>query len=363
MKYRLATIFSEKTYDDDATEIIDINVADPISEFVIRFQPKNGAEGEPTGHPVRCITKIELVDGSDVLFSLSGAEAHALDWYNNQIVRPNILWYLTGLTFDCALHISFGRTLYDTMLALDPKKFTNLQLKITLDIDAGGMNTSQVTMSVFAHLFDEKEIAPIGFLMSKQIKDYSLGGGTHEYTDLATDHAYRKLLLRTQVYGSGLEHCFDEIKLSEDNDKKIPLNHKIEEILHAITGQGKPYREWILTNAGTAGRYIFNTPGYWPAFSATGWTSAVPSHQASVYEGDGGRAKVYKTTDAQNIQILCMGWCPHSMIEIPFGLQDDPADWYDVSKIGTLRLDMKSGAGMADKTCQIVTQQLRKYGA
>jgi len=364
MKYRLATVFAEKTFAADATEIIDLNIADPISELIIRFQPKNGAEAAGTGHPMRCIEKIELVDGSDVLFSLSGAEAHALDWYNHQTVRPNIMWYLANLTMDCALHISFGRFLMDPFLAFDPKKFRNPQLKITIDVDAGGMNTSQVIVSVFAQTFDEKAIAPIGFLMNKEIKDYALGAGTREYTDLPTDYPYRKLLLRSQKYGSGLEHCFDEIKLSEDNDKKVPLNHKIEEILHAITAYGKPYREWILTNAPTAGRNIFITPGYWPAFSATGWTNSVPSHQASVYEGDGGRAKVYKTTDGQNIQIMCMGWCPHSTIEIPFGMQNEIEDWYDVTKLGSLRLNMKAGAGMlSSDTCQVFLQQLRKYAA
>jgi len=362
MNYRVSTIFAEKTYTADATEIIDINVKDPISEMVIRFQPKNGAEGEPTGHPVRCITKIELVDGSDVLYSLSGAEAHALDWYNHKMVRPNIMWYLTTLTFDCALVISFGRHLFDPLLALDPKKFDNLQLKVSLDIDAGGMNTSQVIMSVFARLFDEKAITPIGFLMNKEIKDYALGAGTHEYTDLPTDYPYRKILLRSQKYGTGVEHCFDEIKLSEDNDKRIPLNHTIEEILHMITGASKPYREWILTNCDTDGRYIFNTPGYWPAFSATPWSSSLEANMTTVYEGDGGRAICLKTTSGLNVQIMCMGWCPHSTIEIPFGIQDDPEDWYDMSEIGDLRLDLKSGSGMSStESCQIFTQQLRKY--
>jgi len=362
MNYRLATIFSEATYDEDATEIIDINVTDPISQLVIRFQPKNGAGANSAGHPMKCISKIELVDGSDILFSLSGQEAHALDWYSHQLERPNICWYLPNSTHDHAIHISFGRHLYDPLLALDPAKFTNLQLKVTLSIASGGMNTSQVIMSIFAHLFDEKAITPTGFLMSKEIKDYTLGGGSHEYTDLPVDHPYRKMLFRIQKEGAGVEYCFDTLKLSEDNDKRIPFNHKIQEILQAITAQVRPYREWIIIGGGSSPRYFHCTPGYWPAFAVTHWEGSAIAQDVTVWEGDGGKAQIITTGVGGNYQALCEGWCPHSVIEIPFGLQDDPDDWYKVAELGALRLDIKDGSSMSSsETCQIFIQQHRLY--
>jgi len=362
MNYRLATIFAEKTYEDDATEVIDINVVDPISQLVIRFKPTSGDETDTTGHPMKLLSKIELVDGSDVLFSLSGPEAHALDWYSHKAERPNILFYLTDTAYDCALHISFGRFLYDPIMALDPTKFTNPQLKITLDIDAGGMANSQVIMSVFAHLFDEKEITPTGFLMAKEIKDYALGAGTHEYTDMPVDYPYRKLLMRSQVNGVGVEYTFGNIKLSEDNDKRIPFNQTITEILHAITGQMRPYREWIVVPGGATDRDFHCTPGYWPGFSISHWEGSAIQTYATIYSGDGGRFTIYLSAAGGNYQVLCEGWCPHSVIEIPFGDQKDPADWYDVTKIGSLRLDLTAGGGMStSEDCQIFLQQLRSY--
>lgn len=362
MNYRLATIFAEKTYTADATEIIDLNVIDPISEFIIRFRPKTGTEAASDGHPIKSLSKVELVDGSDVLLSLTGQELQALDWYNHYTVRTNIIWYLATTEQELALHISFGRHLYDPILALDPTKFTNLQLKVTIDLDAGGFNNTQVIMSIFAHLFDEKSITPEGFLMSKEIKDYALGAGTHEYTDLPTDHTFRKLLMRIQKDGTGPEYCFDELKLSEDNDKRIPFNHGIEEILHAITAHSKPYREWLICTALAAGRYFHITPGYWPGLSAQVWSNSISATDIAVYEGDGGRILVTQNPAVRNMMVTVQGWCPHSTIEIPFGIQTDIADWYDVTKIGTLRLDLKSASGMSSsETCQIFIQQLRKY--
>lgn len=362
MNYRLATIFPEKTYSADATEIIDLTVRDPVSEMVIRFRPTTGAEAASDGHPTKCISKVELVDGSDVLLSLTGQEIEALDWYSNQVVRTNIIWYLATTAQECALHIPFGRFLYDPVLALDPTKFDNLQLKVTIDLDGGCFNNTQVVMSVFAHLFDEKSVTPEGFLMSKEIKDYALGAGTHEYTDMPRDYPYRKLLMRIQKYGTGPEYCFDELKLSEDNDKRIPFNHGIEEILHAITSWSKPYREWIICTALAAGRYFHITPGYWPGLTGAVWSNSISATDLAVYEGDGGRMLVTQSPAVRNMMVAVMGWCPHSTVCIPFGLQQDMADWYDVTKVGALQLDLKSASGMSSsETCQVFLQQLRRY--
>ncbi|GAI72139.1 unnamed protein product, partial [marine sediment metagenome] len=47
---------------------------------------------------------------------------------------------------------------------------------------------------------------------------------------------------------------------------------------------------------------------------------------------------------------------------LPFGIQDDPEDWFDLSDIGNLRLTIKAGSSPgANSTCEVVTQQLRTY--
>jgi len=362
MNYRIATVFPEQTYEADATEVIDLTVRDIISQLVIRFRLTNGVGGNSSGHPMKCLTKVELVDGSDVLFSLSGQEAHALDWYSSGLERTNLMQYLPSQPQFMALHINFGRYLYDPILALDPAKFTNLQLKITMDKDGGGMNNASIILSVFAHLFDQKVVTPTAFLMSKEIKDYALGVGDHEYTELPTDYPYRKLLLRSQVDGVGVEYTFGNIKLSEDNDKKIPLNHTIMQVLHAITAQQRPYRERICVDGGGVDRYFHCTPGYWPAISLTNWEGSSQDHVNTAWSGDGGYARMFRASVGGNVQALIEGWCPHSVIEIPFGLQDDIADWYDVTGLGTLQLDLTSGGGMSSsESCQVFTQQIRNY--
>ena len=193
MNYRLATILAREAVGEDKTRVIDIDIKDAISQMQVVYECTNGGQAYGDGHPVRCITKIEIIDGSEVLFSLSGAEAQAADYYHNKRETPSIVLYTSGMNSEQIMNINFGRFLYDTELALDPGKFTNLQLKITIDVNAGGSLSAGGFLTVLAHIFDEKTPAPSGFLMHKEIKSYTLAASTHEYTDLPTDYLYRKL--------------------------------------------------------------------------------------------------------------------------------------------------------------------------
>jgi hypothetical protein len=364
MNYRLATLLERENHSADITKVIDITLADIVSQFQIIYEPYNTVDGEPTAHPAKCITKIELVDGSDVIFSLTGMEAQAADWYHRKQEPANVLMYLTPMYSLQIYNINFGRFLYDPLFAFDPKKFRNPQLKITIDINGGGCTVTSGYLTVLAHIFDEKVITPQGFLMHKEIKDYALASAAHEYTDLPTDYAYRKLFARIQKYETGPDYCFDTIKLSEDNDKRVPFNHTIGQVLSALVGQTRPYREKILMPGNLNAINYHCTPTYWPAVVATYWITPAVAGYISCYGGDGGRFTMDMNTAANNAQVLMEGHCPHGVIEIPFGNQDDPEDWYDVSKIGNLRLDIKSASGMSSsESCQVFMQQLRKYAA
>ena len=364
MKYRLSTLHPSQTYDDDdKTEVIDISVADPISAILITHKTGNNSNDAPTAHALECLTRVELIDGSDVLFSLTGKEADALDWYCNGVQRSNWNVYRNGMDTDRNLGINFGRFLWDPVLALDPKKFTNLQLKFTLDKDAGGCDPDEHTIQVVACLFDEKKVEPTGFLMAKEVKEFAgTSTATHDYTDMPTDHVYRKLLIKAQYPGSEPEALLQNLKLSEDQDKRVVFNHGINLIQAAIEQNNPIYAEHILTQCLSTGSYGYCTPASRVFGSAQRWESSVGNGEYAFYDGDGGRFDVTCETGSGSAQVFVQGWNPHGVMEIPFGDQADIEDWYDVSKIGSLRVDItKQAAFTSSMEAQIFLQQMRKY--
>lgn len=356
MNYRLASILPAEEANTAGTKTIDINVADPITRFTIQIKGMNSADA-PTAHPAKMISKIELVDGSDVLFSLSGVEAQALNFYDQGKMPHTVLNYLNDVYAIATFNIDFGRFLYDPVLAFDPKKFTNPQLKITHDLTAGGSTPDAAVISVFAHIFDEKSVSPTGFLMSKEQYGYTLVASAKEHIDLATDYPYRKLLLQSMSATLQPWQQYNQVKLSQDNDKKVIINdEKTSDLL-------KLYRLWpeitetIYAKTKNGTQVIFCSPTYERIATVIGVGAALDG--CFIADTYGGAVSV---TDgaAASIMMVLSGLIPHSAFCLPFGQQLDIEDWFKVAEIGSLRLTLTAG-GSASGTCEVISQQLRNY--
>lgn len=363
MNYRIASLLAEKEYTADDTETIDINLTDCISEILIHARPLNDCSNAAPGvHPAAVLEKIELVDGSDVLFSLDGYEAQALDFYNRNTLRQNWMAYLDDNYMDLIVGIDFGRYLWDEELAFDPTKFNNPQLKITLDEDGGGTKFDAVKMLVDAAVFDEKVITPQGFLMSKEIKEYTMGSATHEYTDMPTDYVYRKMFVQAMTPGSEPGTEVDTLKLSENHDKKIPFNAiTFEEIERMIAYQHPQIVEGLYQWCGTTLTYGYCTPATRVQGAATSWKTTGDADPVSFYDGDGGRYSLITLTAAKNVNVVLTGHLPHGVYEIPFGNPQDISDWYDVAPLKSLQADILSKTGGDGDVCKIFLEQLRPY--
>ncbi|GAG61680.1 unnamed protein product, partial [marine sediment metagenome] len=134
------------------------------------------------------------------------------------------------------------------------------------------------------------------------------------------------------------------------------------DILRAIVGQSPPYREKQVCAIGGSSGYFYCTPTYWPKLDVASWQGENSEYTITIYNGDGGRGVVYGQGTIANVNIGIEGYAPHGVLEIPFGLQGEPDDWYDVTKLGSLRLDILSHADRTNAdSCQIFLQQLRNY--
>lgn len=357
MNYRIASLLASEAANTAGTKTIDINVKSAISSIIIQMKGTQSTN-VPLAHPAKMVTKIELVDGSNVLFSLSGYEAQALNFYERGRLADALMSYVTGTQCAATYQLNFGRFLYDPLYAFDPSKYQNPQLKITHNLAAGGSTPTSATLSVFAHVNDQKAGAPVGFLLSKEQYSYTLQASAKEHIDLAVDMPYRYLLIKSLTAGKNPHENFNKIKLSEDNDAHVVINDESTSDLIKMIQEWPRILEGILAQDLDGEETIYCTPSYLQVAVGQGMNVADTALFAD--QGYGGAFDATGTNNYAS-QWQVSGFMPHGTLLLPFGEKNDPADWYDVSKVGNLKLTITAGIG-ASGTVEVFSQQLKLYG-
>jgi len=362
MNYRLSQILSTTTLTDDRTDSYDVNISDIISRIVVTLRGTN-ADSVPDGHPAKGISKMELVDGSNVLFSMTGEEIQATDFYDTGIPPLNVVSYVSANIWTGIFNINFGRWLWDTDWALNPNKFKNLQLKVTHKVgDTAGSSTTNTTstLTIHAFCFDEKNVSPRGFLLNKEIYAYTIGAsGSYEYIDMPTDYPIRRIMAQGLYVGYETHQVVNGIKISEDNDKRILMDESTSYYLKLMAPEYGEYNEALVTalTTGTVAFYTALDYEYRLGFCHT--VDSDTAAGATAYPLGG---RIYLTAEASQEAVFAIsGFAPHGCIPIWCGDQDDPNDWYDARKIGSLVMRLKAGSLGGTATARVVVQQYRTY--
>lgn len=361
MKYRYAKILAAEAANTAGTKTIDLDIVDVLSRIDIRWKVTK-SKNDMDAHPAADITKIELVDGSDVLHSLSGYENQALAIYSRKVGTMNHGQHTTSNAEESAYGIDFGRYLWDTLLAFDPKRFRNPQLRITHNLALSDAGVSVAELEVLGHFFDEKAVSPMGFLMAKEHFSYTPGSDTsYEHVDLPTDYLIRQILVR--AYRDGYEpwNVIDEARLDEENLKRIPFDHdNLENYCRLMKGVWTPVQEQFIAAPTTTGEYYYLTPTDYYAILVAMTIGTASDWFINAATCRGGKAYL-RSPATQTGHGIAFGWLPNHCYQFPFGMQDDPDDWYDVTKLSKPRLRLRAAAGGSSGTGEVVLEQLRRY--
>jgi len=362
MRYRLATIHPAEDYGPSGTKTIDIKIPDVISRIEIMAGFLNG-DATQSEHPAANVTKLELVDGSDVLYSLTGKCAQAVDYYDQRKTLSNNCTRTIGAYQQAVFAINFGRYLWDLALGFDPKKFKNPQLKISWDEDIANTACIVNSFKIDAHCFDELVPSPIGFLQNKEVLAYAPSANAYEYIELPTDYPIRRMFIQALVAGVDIGGLLSEFKLGEEEWKKIPFDTTFSWVWNRIVREYGLYREFINTHAETTGKLLYVTPvrcfaGYGAINAGThGITNVL-----NIWPGVGGQITLWAAVDSPEIMAEVAGYAPHGVLDFLFGQEMLIDDWYDVTKLKSAKFRVKAGASaLSTHTFRLFLQQLRRY--
>ena len=358
MNYRIAEILARAEYGEAMTKTEPILLTEVISRIEVIFRAQN-ASNALEDHPAANVPKVEVVDGSDVLFSLTGKQAQGVNWYDREKKPYSYIDGINDHWNTAMIGIDWGRKLYDPRLAFDPTRFKNPQVKVTFDENVCDTAADNNTLEIRAHVFDERSASPEGFLMTKEHFSWALVASEPKYVELPTDYVTRQIYLQTLKNEHTFTTHLSNVKIDENQGKKVPYDLTTSELLREVVERyGYVMEHAYMKEAATAAYFypMATDLGY-------GVSSAYGNAEAhNAWTLDGGKAAYIGAGITAKAKILFFGVLPHGMMPVLMTDGQEIDDWYDVRNIKSLRLKVTSGATLTGSpTAQVITQQLRPY--
>lgn len=356
MNYRKAKLLASQDASTAKTEPIDITLKEVISRIQIKFNGTN-TDTIPTAVHAKQITKVEIVDGSTVLWSLSGQQIEGKMFYDYKNGPSYEREFRNGVDNYLTLDILFGRKLWDKQLAFDPKRFNNPQLKITHNKALGGSLPNAATLEVFADVFDEKPVSPTGFIRATENYSFtSAASAAFEYIKLPTDMVFKRIMLQTYKADYWWENLVTSIKIDENSGAKVPLDIDGGDLVSLVQTEYGEYKELVVTPIRTT-ETLYVTP----TESCHAYCSPIAAGAGAFCLTTAERTGGYQDFNANStlvVRMLIAGYLPHGCLPIDFGDQMDIDDWYDVRGKGSVQLIPKANGSA---TFNVILEQLRNY--
>ena len=236
MKIRKVYLLKDEAFTGAQTKIVDINIIDPIASIDILVEMTNGSAMTEASvvKPHDEFTKIELVDGSDVLESASMEEWQGLNFVEMGKPPFMVLTLEDNGVQQEMCHIHFGLGKEDPEHYFNPKSFRNPQLKITNTFTTAAATSwaaSGHKITVVANVIEEGAVACKGFLSTKEMYAYTAVDAAVETIDMPRDYPYRLILMQAEKAAKSPDESLEKIKLSCDADKYVPVDMDIDHLI------------------------------------------------------------------------------------------------------------------------------------
>lgn len=364
--FRISQLEVQDDLGTSGTSIYKLDYLSPITRIDLLFEATNGASHNKENPIEINISKIELVDGSDVLWSLNGKLALARC---AQLNGKMPYCYRTEAASDSpyqTIPIEFGRFYGDTELAFNPKAFQNPQLKVTFDeattraASTTGYVSDSFVLSISVHLMENAPI-PSGFLSSKQILDFTSVDSGDKRISMPVDRPYRFLFVSAWKDETDVRSIITNYKLDCAGGSWLPINMHARFVAEM---QVDRFNYFELNLTGMLSHVVYTK--HYIAFDNQGQVcsgAAAYFMGASTFWPGSVRPYVYfhdgTTSNNQVGRVVLSGLCLHATQFIPFGLLDKPETWLNVAAKKPIYLYLTQG--VADAECFVGVEQLRTY--
>lgn len=351
---------------DSGTVKVDLRLDVPIQRLrVIYKQTPNGSDYDD--HPIYLdVSKIEVVDGSDVFFSLNGRQCLGLNAYEMGHLPDYYITNKAGVENYQEFVINFARGADDDELGFDPRRYRNpvLQLTHSFATGTGKWTANGTKLTVIARVIEGGGGGGRGFLQAKEIYNFVLGTSGEVDKELPRDLPYRFLGIQTLLSGNTFQENVTKVKLTCNMDRFVPFDYRSEDFIRLLK-EKFGYFEEIITQNKTDGEIIYSQlqnvleAHVRPSTDLNiANVESVDAEQINIQVLElSTTPTIAKSTTDQMIYGLARGIEPHGLVVWPFGEKDNIESWFDPTKWDIVQLKLTQAAAA---NCTIILQQLRR---
>jgi hypothetical protein len=348
---RFSYILNRFALTDSGTLTIPINLRDTITALWVEFRATNGGSGNKNNPIHSNIQAIELIDGGDILSSVSGAHAFASTIYGLGWVPYTLNVEFPGGTQNLSYCMRFGRYLGDTQYAFDPSKYMNPQVRITWNlgtiraVGATSYVTATGTLTIYAEIM-EGAPNPQGFLQQKQLYQFVTVAAGIQPILLPTDKKIKAIMLRSANVAGGFIYGVGNIKLQGDQSKQVFFDVRDTDLVRyaSLRNPFFSYKHYFYCHNGDTIFPLLKTDE-----AIAGHSDAADRTFSYMNTGAGnGLVAVFSAgvADGTDRNFICQvdGWTPEWCTWIDLGDWGDPSTWLDPSVYKALQLELTQNA-------------------
>ena len=345
-----------------------MNINTPISAIDVIIRATNGATSN-LNNPLHVdVDRVEIIDGTDRLHSLSLVQGIVQHYYEYGRYPNHIISEDAAAVQQEGYRISFGRFLGDPDYWLDPTQFSNLMYRLTGDLTISatvGFATGTRDVTLIAHTMPERPGGRAGFFMSKEMKSFTSLASGEDRTILPDDYPYRTLGLRAFETAIAFDVDLTQIKLTQGKDSFIHFDTRAThfmDLMEQWRGAAELTVTYFHNDADTIGLFVARNRGV--TYNVINSDDMVATHQAETIDQVTLVLLEFSTPATPTVETVSTpivanirGAMPHFAGVWAFGDLNDPSQWLSGEEIRNLELVLTQGGAGAAVTVWL--QQVR----
>lgn len=355
MKLRDVYLVNGETLSDSQTFTYNIARGLKILYLRVQYKATNGATSNTVGRLNGMVSKLQVLDGSDVKHSLSMREEQARNFSMYKRMPFQQLSQAGAAVVTEEAIIDFRRFEGDTNFYLDTSLLANPQLSFTHDLTisaTAGFATGTGSLTVIARVIDSGAPSRLGFVMAKELDSFSSTSSGDHTTDLPLDYPISEIMVLDPVDSNTPDTYLSNFKLTADTDAFIPVDESYVDLLRANREELGDARQKQDVLNGTTYTAYFDL--YDSTTAHAGQAGATAKAQVTVdtaNEADG----VGTTGETGTVTFEMVGSAPHGAVYYKFGDGMSADQIFSPQGVGKFQLKLTNAATGA--TPKVVTIQ------